>query len=251
VSKRGRDYFRPLFFENLLHAGLFYSGGCNLKLLLVNLKKMAEERKRMKPLQMAFLLLMLVVLPAGSWFYLRGGYQHRKAALEELKEAEAVGDFSLADQNGLVFATQDLKKRVTIAGFLPTDPERQGAWMDGLIRMHEQFDDRNDVCFLLFADTTSISSTQDFVQSYNLSDSLQWILLQGNADSLHELATGSFHLPAGAETQQLALIDTSGMVRRHYDAYDNRQLGRLVEHITILMPRLPDPDIVFKREKEK
>ena len=205
----------------------------------------------MKPLQMAFLLLMLVVLPAGSWFYLRGGYEHRKAALQELQELGSVGDFSLVDQNGLIFATQDLKKRVTVAGFLPAGTEKHAAWMDGLVRLHEQFDDRDDVCFLIFADTALVPDPQAFAQSYDLADSLQWIVVSGNGAYLHDLATSSFHLPEEAVGQQLALIDTSGTVRSHYDAYENRELGRLVEHITIVLPRLPDPDIVFKREKEK
>ena len=189
-------------------------------------------------------MLLLVVLPAGSWFYLQKGYEHRKAALEELKDFGKVGDFVLTDQFGRTLTNSALHQRVTIAGMLPGDAEGQKFWTRRLLEVQEQFDNRNEVCFLLFADTSAIRSLSAFSEEYGLTDSLQWELLPASRDQVKQL----FHLP---DFQYLALADTAAVVRRHYDITDNLQMGRLLEQVNIVLPRLPDPDIEFRRNREK
>jgi len=190
------------------------------------------------------LLLLLVILPGGSWFYLQRGYNHRKAALAELKEIGVAGAFEGRDQNGNVVSQEFLRKRVTVAGFLPDDDRQRKTWISRLGTIHAQFDDRNDVCFLLFADSAAVPDPLAFSLENGLTDSLQWAIVPAEKDEVMQL----LHLP---DLQHLALADTAAMVRRHYDILDNAQMGRMIEHITILMPRLPDPDIEFRRDKEK
>lgn len=212
---------------------------------------MGEEKKRMSLIQIAGLLLFLVILPAGSWYYLQSGYNHRKASLAELQQLGTVSAFELADQNGDTFYSEDMQKRVVIAGFLPEEVESQTRWAERLHKLHEQFDERNDILFLLFADSASLNNPGAFLLQNDLTDSLQWTLLVVDKSEMRTLATEGFHLPDPDKPGYLALVDTSRMVRRHYDPLDNQQMGRLIEHITIVMPKLADPDIVFKREKEK
>lgn len=216
---------------------------------------MGEEKRRLSLSQIAGLLLFLVILPAGSWFYLQSGFNHRKGALAELKEMGKVEGIDLMDQYGTRFTTADMQRRVVVAGFLPADAASQDKWAQRLSTLHEQFDDRDDICFLLLADSANLSDPAAFLERNALSDSLQWKLLLTGPEELAALASNSFYLPAGEagqpNFQYLALADTARMVRRHYDILDNQQMGRLVEHITIVMPRLPEPDIVLKREKEK
>ena len=209
---------------------------------------MSEARKRMNFTQIAGMLFLLVILPAGSWYYLQRGFQHRKEALAELKDRGTIGAFMLPDQYGNIFSSEWLHKRVTIAAFLPNDAAQQQQWASRLHDLHAQFDDRNDVCFLLFADSSLMRDPMEFAMENDLVDSLQWEILTTNGAELQVLAFESFYLP---DAQQIALVDTGLVVRRHYDIMDNQQMGRLIEHITIVMPRLPDPDIVFKRDKEK
>lgn len=216
---------------------------------------MGEEKRRLSLVQIAGLLLFLVVLPAGSWFYLQSGFNHRKEALAELKELGKVDGIDLTDQYGLRFTTADMQQRVVVAGFLPADAASQDKWAQRLSTLHEQFDDRDDICFLLLADSASMPDPAAFLERNALADSLQWKLLRTGSEGLNALASNAFYLPAGEGGQPnfqfLALADTAKMVRRHYDILDNQQMGRLVEHITIVMPKLPEPDIVLKREKEK
>lgn len=216
---------------------------------------MGEEKRRLSLSQIAGLLLFLVILPAGSWFYLQSGFNHRKGALAELKEMGKVEGIDLMDQYGTRFTTADMQRRVVVAGFLPDDAASQDKWAQRLSTLHEQFDDRDDICFLLLADSANLPDPAAFLERNALTDSLQWKLLLTGPEELAALASNSFYLPAGEagqpNFQYLALADTARMVRRHYDILDNQQMGRLVEHITIVMPRLPEPDIVLKREKEK
>ena len=209
---------------------------------------MSEPRKRMNFVQIAGMLFLLVILPGGSWYYLQRGYNHRKEALAELKEIGKVGDFALPDQYGQRFSSDLLRKRVTIAAFLPDDPAQQQQWTSRMRELHQQFDDRNDVCLLLFANEAQMTDPVQFAQENDLTDSLQWELLLVSPMELDDLAYFSFFLP---DRQHVALVDTALMVRHTYDILDNPQMGRLVEHITIVMPRLPDPDIIFKRDREK
>ena len=209
---------------------------------------MSKIPKRKNLVQAAALLLLLVILPAGSWFYLRSGFQHRKAAIEELGRLGTVGAFEFADQYGNPFSTELMRNRVTIAGFLPQDPAKQRQWASRLGEVHDQFDDRNDVCFVLFADSSTLPDPMNFALENGLSDSLQWEILSADREELKGLASQAFFIP---DYQHIALVDTGLTVRRHYDILDNPQMGRLIEHITIVMPRLPDPDIILKREQEK
>jgi hypothetical protein len=216
---------------------------------------MGEEKRRLSLVQIAGLLFFLIILPAGSWYYLQSGFNHRKEALAELKELGKVNGIDLTDQFGMRFTTADMRKCVTIAGFLPADAASQDKWAQRLSTLHEQFDDRDDICFLLLADSANMPDPAAFLERNALADSLQLILLLTGSEGLAALASNSFYLPAGEagqpNFQYLALADTAQMVRRHYDLLDNQQMGRLVEHITIVMPKLPEPDIVLKRERER
>jgi hypothetical protein len=39
------------------------------------------------------------------------------------------------------------------------------------------------------------------------------------------------------DPQYFALTDTSGTIRRFYNAQDEKQVGRMVEHISMLLPK--------------
>jgi hypothetical protein len=50
----------------------------------------------------------------------------------------------------------------------------------------------------------------------------------------------------------VALVDTSGAVRKHYNLSSGKQLTRLTEHLAMLLPIESTRDeLIFKREKEK
>jgi hypothetical protein len=208
---------------------------------------MENTTKRMGPTQIAGMLFLLVILPAGTWFYLYKGYQHRKESLKELEAIGPVGAFERADQYGKTFSSSHLHNRVTVAGFLPDDAEQKRTWTSRLLEIQTQFDHRDDICFLLFADTSQIPDLQAFALEQGLSDTLQWELLRGAKEEWDILSAG-FYLP---DTRHIAIIDTGAVVRRTYDILDNKQMGRMIEHLTILMPKSPDPDIEFRRDREK
>ena len=205
---------------------------------------MEKARKKTNWLQIAGLFLFLVILPGGSWLYLRSGFQYRKASLAELVDRGSVGAFALPDAKGELFSSESLQGRVVVAGVLPAEAAPRKFWIDRMKALHKQFDERNELLILLMADSASVADPQAFLLENGLVDEEQWSLLLGG----DAVAPAAFHLPG---PDMLALTDTEGVVRRHYDIADNREMGRLIEHIAILLPRLPDPDIEFRRQKEK
>jgi hypothetical protein len=60
-----------------------------------------------------------------------------------------------------------------------------------------------------------------------------------------------FMKPAVGEIP-VALVDTSGTVRKHYNLASGKELTRLTEHLAMLLPIESTRDeLIFKRDKEK
>ena len=49
----------------------------------------------------------------------------------------------------------------------------------------------------------------------------------------------------------LVLADLSSQIRHYYDPMVNEDMGKLVEHMAMILPQDKDKDIVFRRESEK
>ena len=205
------------------------------------------------------LLLLLVVLPGGSWIYLRNGLDYRIEALEELKDYGKV-------PAGLVLPTQAsdepltseyLRGTVTVSSYLPETPEGQQRLVEVYTKLHEQFDEHDDVLLLTYTQSDSTQDLKARAQALGLIDGEQWRLVQLPAEtSAADYFQANYALPAelaaGMATHPyVVLVDTSLTVRHFYDGAENKDMGRLVEHIALILPRKPEKDIIFQREQEK
>jgi hypothetical protein len=182
----------------------------------------------------AVVMILLFVLPAVSWIYLRQGLDYRKKSLSELKDLGKTGNFELKNQKNLLVSPGLLRGKVTVVQFLPSDPAEGKAKVERLAGIHENFDDTEDVVFLSFVPKDTTVSLLDLARRLNIKDDNQWFLMYADSAELAGL-TSSVYRPADPQ-HELTLVDTSLTVRKYYDIRQNAAMGRLVEHISIVIP---------------
>ena len=179
-------------------------------------------------------MVLLFVLPAVSWLYLRQGLDYRKKSLSELKDLGKAGNFELKNQKNVVVSPGLLRGKVTVVQFLPADPAEGKAKVERLAGIHENFDDTEDVVFLSFVPRDTTASLLDLARRLNIKDDNQWFLMYADSAELAGL-TSSAYRPADPQ-HELTLVDTSLTIRKYYDIRQNAAMGRLVEHISIVIP---------------
>jgi len=202
-----------------------------------------QKSKYSKPsflISVAILLLLLVGLPIGSWFYLQSGLEYRQELLGQLKDHGVIPSMSLQTHTGEEFTNQMIDDRIVVASVLDFSSEGlKTAFGNSLTKLHDQFDERNEVAFLMhIADsTTTDAAVEAFAEAYALTDARQCYFLRG-ADGEYAAKT-LYNMPEEAieSLAYYALADTSNTVRHYYDVRKEEDVKRLVEHIAIILPQ--------------
>jgi len=208
----------------------------------------------------AALLLLLVVFPLVSWFYLQQGLDYRISALEQLRDHGEAPAFELVNYKLDTLRRDDLDGNVVIASFMHLGNDTLAAlYGENLSKLHHQFDERPDVLFLqhLLGEDIAAGRLNAFEINYELTDETQVYFLTDGEPSMEQLARQGYDLPleeveAGlTENPYMALLDTTGTIRRYYDIRDQEEMRQLVAHIALILPRIKERDLVFRREIEK
>lgn len=193
------------------------------------------------------LLLFLVVLPGGSWYYLKSGLDYRRSVLNDLSDYGPVPGATFASQNSPLATA--LPGKVLVSAFVPdaNSPaaQRQGALLK---KLHDQFDEREEVLFLAHL----ADSTTAFAQQHQLIDTAQCFFALHSRAGLLAVAERDYKLPTGADPANwVVLSDIKGNMRRQYDVSQAEEVKRLVEHIAMLMPVAKREKVMVKRAAEK
>lgn len=205
--------------------------------------------------QAALLLLILAVLPAISYLYLKQGADYRRAALSNLDEYGQAT--ALADYPAIFGKLPDpLNGNMLVVGWIDeAHTESRQLYVETLKRLHEQFDESRNLHFATLAlGTLDPGELNAIIEQHGLTDRQQLSFLLLNETDFHR-SVEDFHLPlseyAAPGTKPIvALVDTSMTVRSFYDLSREGEANRLVEHIAMIMPLPADPDVVFERNKE-
>lgn len=203
-----------------------------------------------KIVQLLALFVLLVVLPAGSWFYLKKGLEYRLEATHELGQFGALPAEPMAGLDGVSVSVNQFSKGVVIVSRVEAAiPAVYNRILEELGKVHTQFDARQDVFFLLAAPARDSAQLLHDIAQYALNDPGQVFLLRSPAKESPDFGFSA----AGADPQAawVALADTSGQIRQYYDFRDGGRVKRLVEHITMLMPVIEREQAILKRDKEK
>lgn len=220
----------------------------------------SNEKKRTRKglIGAAALLLLLVVFPLVSWFYLQQGLDYRISALEQLKDHGKAPAFELVNYKLDTLRRDDLEGNVVVTSFINLENDTLAAlYGEKLSKLHHQFDERPDLLFLqhLLGKDTSAERLNAFEINYELTDESQVYFLIDGKPSVQQLAQEGYSLPLEGtdlmDNPYMALLDTMGTIRRYYDVRDEEEIKQLVAHIALILPQIKERDLVFRREIEK
>lgn len=211
-------------------------------------------------IQAAGLLLLLLVLPLGSWYYLSSGLNYQREARGELKDYGTVPAFQFVDQDQNVVTADSLKGNMVLASFFFKGHPENASRFKTLQALHEQFDDRKKIWFIQHVFPTKQGAAIDlkaFAQEKDFEDLGQIFYLSGDQSSMEAVLADGYKMPKeglpkneAGEIQLEAtfpspindypyfvLIDEVGKIRSYYDSSEPGQMKRLVEHMSFVMPR--------------
>lgn len=178
-----------------------------------------------KFIQISGLLLLLVILPLVSWYYLSRGYDYQLQARSELND---YGQWTIKN-SGL-----DTLENTVVFALLNQSSSQDSLFYSTLVKLVEQFGERPDFLIGL------ITSSDDKVNLEPWSD-LNLIFIDQNDFQSDEVLLDS----------KLYLADRKGTIRNSYDYHQITEIKRMVEHIALILPQQPSSDIIYVPEKEK
>lgn len=183
-------------------------------------------RRKMNWLTAAAAALILIGLPALSWYYLKKGADWRRAGLAEMSDKRPItgADVKLLSANGDTIQLEEgvfaIASNLALSG-----PENQMI----LNKIAEQFNHQPDLLFLYFGDISG-----DLAE--------EWTILDCQRSSCEELVAQFFK-----EGMNTVLIDDSLNIRVLYDVTSEGQTNKLAEHGAILFPVEKRKEIELKR----
>lgn len=206
-----------------------------------------KPSRRRKITILAVLFLILVVLPAGSWYYLRGGLNWHRQAVAELRHYAQIRPVYVILPNGERF--DDLDGKVCVmynfgSNAALTDDNKR--ILDTYQSLFEQFGQHTDQTvrqsFRLVPIFESPNAEfRSYFQKLPAADYATWRYSGGIAswNAILDNSYAQFCRDEGVKpsAQYFAVSDTSGAIRRFYNALDDNQVGRMVEHIALLLPK--------------
>lgn len=186
-------------------------------------------------LQLALLALLLIVLPAGSFIYLKKGYDYR---LESLDELNNFGPISKA-----VNYTQTVSgKSVDLVYVSPRSSTDSVAIAIGLL--FDAFKKQDSVRFIGIGkrDQPLLISNS---QTLEVGTSMEVDLSEFDKISSQDVHCANFPI-----YQRALIVDTLGIVKRCYNLHDGKEVNRIVEQLNILIPRPVEKDIFRSAKRE-
>ncbi|MCB0530917.1 MAG: hypothetical protein KDD14_01890 [Saprospiraceae bacterium] len=198
-----------------------------------------------KVLIFSILVLILVVLPLGSWYYLSGGLKWRKQAQAELQDYGKIRSAMIIYADG---TKEDLLAgKVCVVHYFGANPdltaENQKA-LDVCERLFNQFGYKPgaqvDEFRMVMVSQGGTAEFKSYAQTLPSADFVNWVWT-GGLGSWQTILFNSYDLYCQKNDikpvdNYFALTDTSGTIRRFYNAMDEKELGRMVEHIALLLP---------------
>lgn len=202
--------------------------------------------KSRKTIIASILFIILIGFPAGSYLYMRSGWNWRKQAVSELGQYGKIRPAFLILSNGE--RQNRLESSVSVIHVFGKDPDLTPAnqrILDDGERLFNQFGMLGDrtirrdfrMAMVYEGGTAEFTSYRQKLPS---SDFATWVWT-GGLDSWNVIIDQGYKEFCKKEgippaEQYYALTDTSGQIRRYYNALDENQIGRMVEHIAMLLP---------------
>lgn len=201
-----------------------------------------EEQKPQSKIWKALLLGLLIVgLPAVSYFYLKGGLEWRKTAVAELSDYGKIPEaFAILEDSRRINLLENKVCVVHLFGDKPELTDANKQVIEVYFQLADQFGITDDFRVVSVWNGGGLPDFNEFYNQKKEPREPTWIHTGGgkwttvmiNQYENFRLKTKSQEVPT-----YLALVDQNGTIRRFYNALDNAEVQRLVQHIAILLPQ--------------
>lgn len=188
----------------------------------------------------AILALILVVLPAISYYYMKSGYTLRKEAVGKNANFGKVRSVPVIYPDGT--KEDQIKGKVCVIHNFGESPDLTSdnrKILDTSEKLFNQFGSNPNFRLVMIAK----DGTAEFRSHFQKMDSADfvtwaWTSAMGSWRTIIENGYESFYKSEGVSPVKdyFAVCDTSGQIRRYYNAVDDKEIERMVQHIAILLP---------------
>jgi hypothetical protein len=200
-----------------------------------------EKPSRRKAIITGIILaLVLVVLPAISYFWLNSGFQLRKEAVGKNANFGKIRSVSVIYPDGE--KEDQLKSKVCVIhsfGEAPDLTSENRKILDTCEKLFDQFGTNIHFRLAMIAK----DGTAEFRSHHQKMASAEfvtwaWTGATGSWRTILENGYDSFCKAEDVRPVKdyFAVCDTSGQIRRYYNALDDGEINRMVQHIAILLP---------------
>jgi hypothetical protein len=203
---------------------------------------MEDKKDKISIGKMFLLFVLLIAAPAMSWYYLSGGLKWRKDAIAELGSYGAIKPVWMIDEK--LVKSNLVDKKVCAVYFFGENPDLTPSnkkILDIGKGLQDQFQKTNKFRNLVIWENATPAFKASFDEMAKGEDNA-WQYTAGLGgwktilSNQYEYFTLHEKITKPAE-QYFAVSDTTGTIRRFYDANDPEQMKRMVQHIAILLPR--------------
>lgn len=207
---------------------------------------MSQEKEKVtnkrKLIIFAAMFLIFVALPGMSWYYLSSGLSWHKKAYAELGNYGKIRPAFIIYPDGE--KRDQLKEKVVVLHIFGENPDISPVnqkILDTGENLFNQFGKNYMFTLCMIKEGGGTAEFKTYAQTRPSSDFATWVWTGGLGSWRTILENGyeSFSLASGtpAVKEYYALCDTSGTIRRFYNAEDDHEIGRMVEHIAMLLPK--------------
>jgi hypothetical protein len=216
---------------------------------------MAEQKRRQTArwVQISGLLLLLVGLPLGSFYYLKKGADYRRAALAEFNDYGPMPELARYDLVAGKLPDSLRGNMFVLAWLAETDAEVIGSYAESWRKLGDQFLASPHIYFVSLVQDSALA--QRVIQENGLAPYTAIQPFLRLSESAFYQTAERIQLPlseydAPGTKPIVALADSSLTVRNFYDLTQEDEVRRLVNHIALFIPLPAEKDILIDRDKE-
>lgn len=187
------------------------------------------------------IIVILIIMPAMSWYYLSGGLHWRKQAVSELGAYGQIrGAYTLWPDGTKEDMLKDKVVVLHIYGENPDLTPENKKMLETSQELYKQFGKNKNFRIALIAEGGTVEF-RSAVQTIPSIDYATWVRTGGLGSwrTIIENGYESFCIKTGSKPvpQYFVLADTAGIIRRYYDALDHAQVNRMVQQVALLLPQ--------------
>ena len=204
-----------------------------------------EKQKRSKGIiQVLVVSLFLVIIPLVTFFVQRKGMAEGIELYKDLKKnlGQMPSQFEATNYSNETFDASKLSGQTLVASWAtPQSRDSILSIMRTINRIPQFQEEVDNLQFITFDTDSDTTFFKNYYFNLTRNERAKWLILRGGKDIQQ-----SIKLP---NDYSIALIDTSGIIRRFYDIREANERRILIEHISI-MPLKKKKTIEKKDQKQ-